>query len=77
VDETENPTVSLSEKESRMLQRLMRSSRRDVERVDIEEHGLVTIKMFALNEAQVPYEKALAMSDDDWVRFFIDHPPLI
>lgn len=77
MDETENPTVSLSEKESRMLQRLMRSSRRDVERVDIEEHGLVTIKMFALNEAQVPYEKALAMSDDDWVRFFIDHPPLI
>ena len=77
-EETEKPTVSLSEEESMMTQRLLRASRRDVEKVDIDAEGnQVSIKLFALAKIHLDLDRALEMDDDAWKPFFFDHPPMI
>lgn len=77
-EETEKPTVTLSEEESRMTQRLLRASRRDVEQVVIDAEGnQVSIKLFALAKIHLDLDKALEMDDDAWKTFFFEHPPLI
>lgn len=74
------PVCSLSEDESRMIQGMLRASRRDIERVEIKtdtEPNTVEIKMFALPLKKLNYKDALAMDDAGWKQFFADHPPLL
>jgi hypothetical protein len=76
----EQKTELLTEAESNMIKRILRSSRRDIERVEISTNTdppTVAIKMFALPVEKLDYETAAAMKDEDWKTFFIDHPPLI
>ncbi len=74
----EEPVVSLSDDESRMVQRMLRASRRDVEQFAIStDLADVEIKMFALTMKKIPYKDALAMDDAAWKNFFADNPPLL
>jgi hypothetical protein len=79
-EETEKPTLLLSEEESTMTQRILRSSRRDISRIDIKTKAklpVVVITMFGLRPAEVEYKSALKRDDDEWKEFFAKHPPLI
>jgi hypothetical protein len=79
-DESEKKTVTLSEEESTMLKYILRSSRRDIQRINIVNKGekpIVAIEMFALKKVELPYQEAIGMGDDEWQAFFAKHPPLI
>ena len=79
-EETEKPKLSLSEEESKMVQRILRASRRDIETIEITtkvELPIVRIKMFALRPAEIEYKTALERDDDGWREFFAKHPPMI
>jgi len=76
VHDNENPTVSLSEEESTVFQRMLRASRRDVENVEFGDGG-VHIKIFAYPLITVDYTEALEMDDAAWGRLFAKYPPLI
>lgn len=78
--EVKEPVVSLSEEESRMLQRILRASRRDLRKIEIKTEvklPIVVITMFGLRPAEVEYKSALERDDDEWKEFFAKHPPLI
>jgi len=81
VEESENagPELLLTDRESAMFQRILRASRRDVEKIDIEEEkNLVTIRCkLMIDVLTVDLDKALVMTDDAWAAFFAKHKPLI
>jgi hypothetical protein len=77
VHEDEKPTVSLSEEETRIFQRLLRSSRRDVEFVEFDDDQVRVKLRLTAREIHVDLEKAREMTDEDWRALYTQYPPII
>jgi hypothetical protein len=77
VDEAEKPKVSLSEEESKAFQRILRNSRKDVESVEFDAEGKVTIKCKLTPILYVDYDEALRWTDQEWTAFWTRNRPLI
>lgn len=80
--EDEKPTMSLSEEETKIFQRLLRSSRRDVEFVEFDDNPRksrqVRVKLrLTAREIHVDLEKAREMTDEDWRALYTQYPPTI